>query len=250
MIAAHDVCKAFEPSRPILDHATLEVGRGEYVALTGDSGSGKSTLLHLLAALDRADAGHIVIDGHDLDRHHHLDEYRRRSIGLVFQLHNLLPNLTARQNVEVAMYGTGRRRASRVERSLELLGDLGLGEFADVNPPRLSGGERQRVAIARALANDPAVLLADEPTGSLDATSTTLLVDLFRRLRDERGLTILVVTHDPIVATSADRTLRLASGRIGSTSSTPATHAAGDGRSAPPPAERQRTTAASAPHRG
>ncbi len=137
----------------------------------GPSGSGKSTLLHLLAALDRPDSGTLSVDGIDLTHLHAPDHYRRQEVGLIFQLHNLLPHLTALQNIEIAMVGTGRRRSEQRARARELLAEAGLRDKGDRHPPQLSGGERQRVAIARALANDPRVLLADEPTGSLDSAS-------------------------------------------------------------------------------
>lgn len=198
----------------------LAVARGEILAITGPSGCGKSTLLHLLAALDRPTAGTITVDGHDLTRLRHPDTYRREEIGLVFQLHNLLPRLTAQGNVEIAMAGTRRHLADRPAHARELLDDVHLGQLADRHPPQLSGGERQRVAIARALANDPPILLADEPTGSLDSDAVRTVLDLFTALRAERGVTIVLVTHDEAVAAVADRVVEMLDGRVATRSGT------------------------------
>lgn len=196
-----------------LDGASLAVQAGEWVAVAGPSGSGKSTLLQLFAALDHPTSGEIRFRGSDLAKRRVLDGYRRLDIGLVFQLHNLLPHLDAHRNVEVAMFGTHRRRGARRRDAAELLTQVQLGEQARRFPPELSGGERQRVAIARALANRPSVLLADEPTGSLDPDSVANVVEVFRRLHRE-GLTIIMVTHDREVADVADRVVTLERGRI------------------------------------
>lgn len=197
-----------------LNGATLHVAAGEFLALTGPSGSGKSTLLHLFAALDRPTSGQIVVAGRDLATMRRLDPYRRETVGLVFQLHNLLPHLTAGQNIEAAMFGTHRSRAERRARATLLLSELQLGGKARRRPPELSGGERQRVAIARALANEPGILLADEPTGSLDSEAVKDTLALFQRLRVERDLTIVLVTHDPQVAAAADRCVTIRDGRV------------------------------------
>ncbi len=213
VIVAVDVEVAYAPVRA-LDGASLAVHQGEWVAVAGPSGSGKSTLLQLFAALDRPTSGKILFRGHDLGVHRHLDLYRRNDIGLVFQLHNLLAHLDARRNVEIAMFGTGRGRAARRHDADELLSRVRLEEQSARKPPEMSGGERQRVAIARALANRPTVLLADEPTGSLDPESVTNVVDVFRRLHRTAGLTIVMVTHDAEVASAADRVVTLEKGRI------------------------------------
>lgn len=197
-----------------LDDVSIRIERGEWVALTGPSGSGKSTLLHLLAALDEPTSGEILVGGRSLAAYGNMDHYRKREVGLVFQLHNLLPNLSTLQNVEVAMVGTGLSRREGAQRAQQLLESVGLGARARLRPPALSGGERQRVAIARALANSPAILLADEPTGSLDAAAAESVMALFKSIRAERGLTILLVTHDPNVARYADRVITLRNGRV------------------------------------
>lgn len=197
-----------------LDGVSLSVAKTEFVAITGASGSGKSTLLHLLAALDTPTSGRITVNGHDLRHLPSMDRYRREEIGLVFQLHNLLPHLDARQNVEIAMFGTHRSGAERAARAESLLDEVQLEGKTRRRPPELSGGERQRVALARALANDPALLLADEPTGSLDSVAVEHTLALFLRLRAERGVTIVMVTHDAGVAAVAGRLVVMRDGRI------------------------------------
>lgn len=203
-----------------LDALDLRVGRGEFVAVTGPSGCGKSTMLHLLAALDRPTSGVVRVAGTDLASIDDLATYRRTGVGLVFQLHQLIPHLSAQRNVEVAMFGTQRGREDRAARAAELLRLVDLGGREGRLPTELSGGERQRVAIARALANDPPLLLADEPTGNLDEASVDLVMDLLDRLRSlRRDMTLVVVTHDPLVASRADRTIHLRGGRADPTSS-------------------------------
>jgi putative ABC transport system ATP-binding protein len=211
-----DVCKHFDGGQVrALDGLSLVVGAGECVAVTGPSGCGKSTMLHLIAALDQPTSGTIRVAGSDLSRLHDLAAYRRTHVGLVFQLHHLLPQLSAVQNIEIAMFGTGLSRAERRRRAMTLLADVDLAGRERRPPTRLSGGERQRVAIARALANEPTLLLADEPTGSLDEASVTHVLALLDRLRRERPeLTMIIVTHDPVVAASADRTVYLRDGRV------------------------------------
>jgi putative ABC transport system ATP-binding protein len=192
----------------------LTVAPGEFVAITGPSGCGKSTLLHLLAALDTPTKGSIVVNGQDVAHLHHASRYRREAIGLVFQLHNLLPRLTVRENVEIAMAGSRRPHRKRAGHADEILAEVDLAGMEDRFPTQLSGGERQRVAIARALANDPPVLLADEPTGSLDSAAVDVVLALFQRLRHEHGTTIIMVTHDEMVANAADRVVHMMDGRV------------------------------------
>ena len=206
------VSKAFDGGRiRALNDASLELGAGEFASLTGPSGSGKSTLLNLIGALDRPDAGSIVVDGLDVTRLDDPARYRARTVAFVFQFHNLITTLNAVENVQIPMLGT-RPRAERERRARELLVEVGLGDRVRSYPPTLSGGERQRVAIARALANDPRVLLADEPTGALDTGTGTQILELLRRVRDERGATILMVTNDDAVAGQADRVLQIRDG--------------------------------------
>ncbi len=210
-----DLVKTFERGLlQAINGASFSVGAGEWVSLCGPSGCGKSTLLHLIAALDRPTSGQIRINGQDLAKIRDIDHYRQFEIGLVFQLHNLLPNLTAVQNIEVALFGSPLSHKAQRERARELLDAVGLGGRPNVKPPALSGGQRQRLAIARALANEPSILLADEPTGSLDTVSSQNVLALFRKIREERQLTILLVTHSQDVAATADRTIWMADGRV------------------------------------
>jgi len=186
---------------------------GDFVALTGPSGSGKSTLLNLIGALDRPDAGSIRVGGQELSR---LDaaEYRAATVGFVFQFHNLIATLSAAENVQIPMIGRGVGRRGRERRAGELLQEVGLAGRTAASPTTLSGGERQRVAIARALANEPRLLLADEPTGALDSDTGAQIVGLLLALRDQRGMTVLLVTNDASVSQAADRVLRLRDGKI------------------------------------
>ena len=213
-VVLEDVRKSFEDGRIVaLDGVSLELERGEFVALTGASGSGKSTLLNLVGALDKPDAGRIVVAGEDVGALHDATRYRAETVGFVFQFHNLIPTLTALENVQVPLVGRVPR-VERERRARELLREFGLAKRETASPGTLSGGERQRVAIARALANDPRVLLADEPTGSLDSETGAQVISLLRRVRDEHGTTILLVTNDDAVAAGADRVLRLRDGRV------------------------------------
>ena len=214
-VVVEHVRKAFENGRiSALEDVSLRLEPGEFAALTGPSGSGKSTLLNLIGALDRPDAGTIAVDGQRLDGRE-ATEYRAATVGFVFQFHNLIPVLSAAENVQVPMMGRRASRGERERRAGELLAEVGLAKRAQAYPPTLSGGERQRVAIARALANDPRLLLADEPTGALDSETGAQIVSLLQRLRERRGMTILLVTNDRSVAERADRLLELRDGRIG-----------------------------------
>ena len=214
-VVAEGVAKTFEDGRiAALVDASFRLESGELVALTGPSGSGKSTLLNLLGALDRADSGSIAVDGQRLERLEDPASYRAATVGFVFQFHNLIPALSALDNVQVPLIGRERSRADRRKRARELLDEVGLARRAHTSPSVLSGGERQRVAIARALANGPRLLLADEPTGSLDSETSAQVLLLLRRLREQHGMTTLLVTNDLEVARQADRTLHLLDGRI------------------------------------
>ena len=209
------VSKAFEGGRiRALVDVSLRLEAGDFVSLTGPSGCGKSTLLNLIGALDKPDAGSIVVGGERLEQLASPARYRAGTVGFVFQFHNLIPTLTALENVQVPMFGRGLSRARREERARELLGECALPDRMKSYPSTLSGGERQRVAIARALANDPRLLLADEPTGSLDSATGSQIVELLHALREQRGMTILLVTNDGEVAEAADRTLRLRDGSV------------------------------------
>jgi putative ABC transport system ATP-binding protein len=214
-VVAEHVSKSFEGGRiQALTDVSLELEPGEFVALTGPSGCGKSTLLNLIGSLDRPDTGTITVAGRRLDELESATDYRAEVVGFVFQFHNLITTLTALENVEVPMFGRGRGRREREERARLLLEEVGLAHRVEAHPPTLSGGERQRVAIARALANEPQLLLADEPTGALDSATGSAIVGLLQRLRGQFGTTILLVTNDPAVADAADRTERIRDGRI------------------------------------
>jgi putative ABC transport system ATP-binding protein len=213
-VVVDHVSRSFEDgSIPALVDVSFRVAEGEFVAVTGPSGCGKSTLLNLIGALDRPDSGEIDVAG---ERVSDVDgaDYRASVVGFVFQFHNLIPTLTAAENVQLPMLGRGLSRGERVTRAHGLLDEVGLSGRRSAYPTTLSGGERQRVAIARALANAPRLLLADEPTGALDTATGAQIVELLRRVRDQRGTTIVLVTNDPDVARAADRTLRIRDGRI------------------------------------
>ena len=215
------VSKTFEGGRiGALSAVSLRLAAGDFVALTGPSGCGKSTLLNLIGALDRPDAGSIVVGGEELSR---LDaaEYRAATVGFVFQFHNLIPTLSAAENVQIPMIGRGLARRDRERRSRALLEEVGLAERLHSSPTTLSGGERQRVAIARALANEPRLLLADEPTGALDSDTSDEIVQLLLGLRDQRRMTVLLVTNDQSVSQQADRVLRLRDGSVEPAAQTP-----------------------------
>jgi putative ABC transport system ATP-binding protein len=192
---------------------SLKLERGESVAITGPSGCGKSTLLHLLGGLDVPTAGEVLYEGKALGTLD-LDDYRAHKVGFVFQAFYLLPTLTAIENVQVPMFEARFDRGERVARAGRLLDEVGLSHRRDQLPSRLSGGERQRIAIARALANAPAVLLADEPTGNLDSASQDEVLKLLQKLRQERALTLVIVTHSPEVAATTDRNIKLRDGKV------------------------------------
>ncbi len=228
-IEVRDVVKTYDEGRTrALDGATLSVRRGEFVAITGPSGCGKSTLLHLIAALERPDAGRIVVEGEEITKRRDLSRYRARTIGLIFQLHNLLPNLTAAENVQVPMYETPLSARERRRKAAALLALVDLADMAKKRPAQLSGGERQRVAIARALSNDPPIVLADEPTGSLDSKAGGRVLDVLRSIQRERGVTLVLVTHDERIAATADRVVRMLDGRIETEDAVAAAASGGD----------------------
>jgi putative ABC transport system ATP-binding protein len=199
-----------------LDHVTLDIQRGEFVALMGPSGSGKSTLLHIIAGIDRPTNGECVVQGTNVGalRESDLAEWRNQHVGFVFQTFNLIPVLTAFENVELPLLLTsltGRERRQHVEAALEL---VGLGDRMRHLPRQLSGGQEQRVAIARALVTDPTLLVADEPTGNLDAHSASEVLTLLQTLNRQAGKTVIMVTHDPKAAAFAQRTVHLEKGEL------------------------------------
>ncbi|MFQ5886640.1 MAG: ABC transporter ATP-binding protein [Anaerolineae bacterium] len=215
IVETRDLVKVYGDGTEVraLDGANMSLHRGELVTVMGPSGSGKSTLLNMIGALDRPTSGQVVVKGEDLSSIRDLDAFRAQEVGFVFQLHNLIPTLTALENVEIPMHGQVRA-GQRRKRTQELLNLVGLIDRASHLPSQLSGGERQRVAVARALANQPAILLADEPTGSLDTTAGQEIMELLQKVNREREMTIIVVTHDRKVARMTQRILTLEDGRI------------------------------------
>ena len=222
-VVVEHVSRSFEDGRiAALVDVSFRVSPGEFVTVTGPSGCGKSTLLNLIGALDPIDSGSIVVGGEHVERLDDSALYRGTVVGFVFQFHNLIPTLTALENVQLPMLGRGLGRSERVERARRLLDEVALSHRTSAYPPTLSGGERQRVAIARALANEPRLLLADEPTGALDSATGGQIVELLHAVRSQRGTTILLVTNDPNVAQAADRILRIRDGRLEEAAATPA----------------------------
>lgn len=197
-----------------LDDVSLDVFSGDFLSVMGPSGSGKSTLLNMIGALDRPTAGEVFVRGKRLDAATNLNRVRAREIGFVFQAYYLLPNLTAEENVQIPMFEGGLPRQERPAVARRLLELVGLADRVTHRPRELSIGQRQRVAIARALANDPAIILADEPTGALDSQSGNEVMDLLSMLNREQGTTLIIVTHDQKVADRAGNTIHLMDGRI------------------------------------
>jgi ABC-type lipoprotein export system ATPase subunit len=215
IIETRDVTRIYGDGEEIraLDGVNLQVERGELVTVMGPSGSGKSTLLNVIGALDKPTNGSVFINGQDLAKIRDKDRFRAKTVGFMFQLHNLLPTLTAKENVIVPMMGHVGSRA-RKKRAEELLELVGLPDRMNHLPGQLSGGQRQRVAVARALANNPPLVLADEPTGSLDTAAGMELLKLIHDLNESQGTTFLVVTHDASVARQTKRVLVMADGKI------------------------------------
>jgi ABC-type lipoprotein export system ATPase subunit len=215
LLSAQHLRKVYPDGKVVaLDDVSLAIAPGEHVAVMGPSGCGKSTLLNLLGALDLPDSGEVFFEGVPLSRQRSLARLRSRKVGFVFQSFHLLPTLTALENVQVPMFGGPLSASGRAKKARELLETVGMFHRAKHTPSRLSVGERQRVALARALANDPVVLLADEPTGNLDSRSTAEVLDLFSSLNRDRGLTLVVVTHSPDVARRCGRVLWMSDGRL------------------------------------
>ncbi len=217
-VIAEHVTRAYGAS-VVLDDVSFVVEPGELIALTGASGSGKTTLLQLLGSLDRPTSGSIIVGDTAVHRLSRPARFRRETVGFVFQLHHLLPTLTVSQNVQLPLVAAGVRRRERSRRALELLGEVGLADRDRALPGDLSGGERQRVAIARALAGEPQLLLADEPTGALDSVASERVWRLLVAARERHGTTVIVASHDSMLAEHADRGLSLVDGRLVSGSS-------------------------------
>jgi len=215
MIELDNITRSFG-SLQVLKGISLKVDNGEVISITGPSGAGKTTLLQIMGSLDRPDGGRVLYDGQDITRmgEKELSAFRNKHIGFVFQFHQLLPEFTALENIMIPMLiaGDGMKQASA--RAKELLEMLGLADRAQHKPSELSGGEKQRIAVARALANQPDVILADEPSGSLDTKNKEELHKLFFNLRDKLGQTFVIVTHDESLAAMTDRTIHLLDGMV------------------------------------
>ncbi len=219
LLASRDLARHYTTAGGVvraLDGVSIEIHEGEVVALVGSSGSGKSTLLNLLGGLDRPTRGELLFRGKNLARleSRELAAYRRRDVGMVFQSFNLIPHRPAIDNVMLPMLFESTPKAARQKRGMELLESMGLANRASHRPAELSGGEQQRVAIARALSNSPPMILADEPTGNLDSTTATEILQLLLTLNREQGKTLVLITHDEHVASVAGRRIRLKDGRV------------------------------------
>lgn len=197
-----------------LNGIDLEIKKGEFVSIIGPSGSGKSTFLNMIGALDKADEGNIKVVGIDLMQQKDLSEFRSNEIGFVFQLHNLIPNLTVLENIQIPMLETHISGKEMEKRALELLKSVNLESKSNQRPTKLSGGERQRVAIARALINHPSIILADEPTGALDSKTGDIILNLLKDLHKKENVTLVMVTHEHSVANMADRIITVLDGKI------------------------------------
>ena len=210
-----DLYKSYENGKiKALNGVNLTVKDGEFVSIIGPSGSGKSTLLNMLGALDVPDSGIIEVAGQNLNNSKKLNEFRAEKIGFIFQLHNLIPNISVVENIEIPMYTQKLSSKEMRKKALKLLDDVGLKEKAKILPNKLSGGERQRVAIARALANDPSIILADEPTGSLDSKTSSKILRQLIELHESKKVTLIIVTHDMDVAKLANRVIEVLDGEI------------------------------------
>lgn len=215
IIKIKELKKSFDNGKiTALNGVDLNIKKGEFVSIIGPSGSGKSTLLNMLGALDRPEEGSIKVAGYDLTKTKDLNRFRSKEIGFIFQLHNLIPNLTVLENVEIPMYESSISGKEMRKRAIELLEYVELSDKMKRKPTALSGGERQRVAIARALANNPSIILADEPTGSLDSKTGQMILQRLRDMHEKENVTLIMVTHDMNVASMAERTIKVLDGTI------------------------------------
>ncbi|MDR2831198.1 MAG: ABC transporter ATP-binding protein [Methanobrevibacter sp.] len=215
IVEIENLTKSYEKdSVKALNGINLTIEEGEFIAIMGPSGSGKSTLLNMIGALDKADDGKIIVDGHDLRVKKDLSDFRSETIGFVFQLHNLLPMLSSLENVELPTYELRISSDERRKRALKLLENVGVEDKAKFSPNKLSGGERQRVAVARALVNHPSIILADEPTGSLDSDNSQKILQILKDLHQQKNITLIIITHDPNVAKQAERIINILDGKV------------------------------------
>ena len=215
MIEVKNISKSYDSLR-VLDDVSLRIEPGEFLSIVGPSGAGKTTLLQIIGSLEAPDSGHVLYDGTDIVgmKERSLAAFRNLNLGFVFQFHQLLPEFTVTENVALPAMIAGKSRHESMERAAALLSDLGLGSRLTHRPGQLSGGERQRAAVARALINNPRVILADEPSGSLDSRNREELYALFFDLRSRTGNTFVIVTHDESLALTSDRVVRMQDGRI------------------------------------
>lgn len=214
-LEVRNLCKSYDEGRiEALRGVDLSIAAGEYVAITGPSGSGKSTLLHLLGGLDSPTSGEVLFRNASLGSTIDLDTYRSKNVGFIFQAFHLIPTLRAIENVQVPMLGQNRGGFDRAARARDLLKEMGLEHRSEQYPNQLSAGERQRVAIARALANSPEVLLADEPTGNLDSVNSGRIMEILTGIQKQRGMTLIVVTHENEIAHAAARQIRIRDGKV------------------------------------
>ena len=215
LISLFDVVKEYDKGTvKALNGVNLDIFEGEFVSIIGPSGSGKSTLLNMLGALDKPTRGKIYIDGIDLVKEKDLSEFRQEKIGFVFQLHNLIPNLSVFDNVQIPLLPTGMSNKEMKERASEIIRAVGLEDKKKQRPNKLSGGQRQRVAIARALVNNPSIILADEPTGSLDSKTGEMILNLIMEMHERYNVTLIIVTHDNGVAALAERNIKIKDGQV------------------------------------
>jgi ABC-type lipoprotein export system ATPase subunit len=213
-VAVEDIRKRYGTRLSALDGVSFRLAAGDFALLTGPSGCGKSTLLNMIAGLDRPDSGRVLVDGASVAEVPDSARFRREVVGIVFQLHHLIPGLTAEDNVTLPLLPAGVPGAERSARARAALSDVGLADRATQRPQELSGGERQRVAIARALVMRPRLLLADEPTGALDSEASAQVLELLSSLGRQTGMTVLMVSYDPAAARYANRVLRMHDGRL------------------------------------
>ena len=220
MLDLRNIHKSFFIGTPnefeVLHGLNFTVNKGEFVSIVGQSGSGKSTLMNIIGALDRPTEGEYTLDGVDIEKakDHELSALRNKKIGFVFQTYNLIARTNALKNVELPMMYAGIGRGERLERAKKLLDEVGMTDRMMHNPDELSGGQKQRVAIARAMANDPAIILADEPTGALDSATGRMIMDIFHKLHEEQGKTIVLITHSPELSQETERIITLKDGNI------------------------------------
>ena len=215
LISLFDVVKEYDKGTvKALNGVNLDIFEGAFVSIIGPSGSGKSTLLNMLGALDKPTRGKIYIDGIDLVKEKDLSEFRQEKIGFVFQLHNLIPNLSVFDNVQIPLLPTGMSNKEMKEKASEIIRAVGLEDKKKQRPNKLSGGQRQRVAIARALVNNPSIILADEPTGSLDSKTGEMILNLLMEMHERYNVTLIIVTHDNGVAALAERTIKIKDGQV------------------------------------